>query len=152
MKKLLFLCFFLVLAVGGLAKPKTAMYEYDICGVAVAKDGYYLVEVSVMVDKRKDATLATVQKCAIHGCLFKGFVMDRIAQKPIMPSPQSEQEHHEFFTHLLTEQYEQYTSSSQTVQVTVVGKRFRVKAIVAVAKDSLRRDLEKAGIIRKLGF
>ena len=33
-----------------------------------------------------------------------------------------------------------------------VGKRFRVKAIVVVAKEALRKNLENAGIVRKLGL
>ena len=38
------------------------------------------------------------------------------------------------------------------IQIVKVGKRFRVKAIVVVAKELLRKDLEKEGVVRKLGL
>lgn len=152
MKKIILLSLCFLLTICCLAKTKATIYEYEIVGVTVAKEGYYLVEVSAMVDTKKNATLESVKKCAIHGCLFKGFVMERIAQKPIIASPLIEQEHQEFFTHLINERFEQYTNGSESLQIVKVGKRFRVKAIVAVAKEMLRKDLEDAGIIRKLGL
>lgn len=134
------------------AKSGTNNYEYDIVGVAIAKEGYYLVEVSAMVDKKKEANLEVAKKCAIHGCLFKGFAVERISQKPIMPSPASEQEHQDYFDKLINEQFDTYTNCTHPIQIIKVGKRYRVKAIIVVAKESLRKDLEKAGIIRKLGL
>lgn len=134
------------------AKSALPNYEYDIVGVAIAKEGYYLVEVSTMVDKKKEATIDIAKKCAIHGCLFKGFAVERISQKPILASPSEAEEHSEYFDKLVNEQFNTYTNSTHPIQIVKVGKRFRVKAIVVVAKESLRKDLEKAGIVRKLGL
>lgn len=134
------------------AKSALPNYEYDIVGVAIAKEGYYLVEISTMIDKKKEATIDIAKKCAIHGCLFKGFVVERISQKPILPSPSEAEEHSEYFEKLINEQFNTYTNSAHPIQIVKVGKRFRVKAIVVVAKESLRKDLEKAGIVRKLGL
>lgn len=145
---LLFLVFLGVSAC--FAKSDSPVYEYDIVGVAVAKDGYYLVEVSAMVDKKKDATVDIAKKCAIHGCLFKGFVLPRNAQKPIMASPSEEQAHAEYFDKLINEQFSAYTNSASPAQIVEVGKRYRVKAVIAVAKEALRKDLEKAGIVKSL--
>lgn len=39
------------------AKSALPNYEYDIVGVAIAKEGYYLVEVSALVDKRRKQRL-----------------------------------------------------------------------------------------------
>lgn len=152
MKRFLFLFLALMVSTISFAKSAHSNYEYDIVGVAIAKDGYYLVEVSAMVDKKKDATLDVAKKCAIHGCLFKGFAVDRLSQKPIMPSPATEQEHQDFFTRLLDEQYEAYTNCSHPIQIIKIGKRYKVKAIIVVAKDNLRKDLEAAGILRSLGL
>ena len=127
-------------------------YEYDIVGVAIAKEGYYLVEVSAMVDKKKEATIDIAKKCAIHGCLFKGFAVERISQKPIISSPSDAEVHSEYLNKLVNEQFETYTNSTHPIQIVRVGKRFRVKAIVVVAKESLRKDLEKAGVVRNLGI
>ena len=57
-----------------------------------------------------------------------------------------------YFEKLINEQFNTYTNSTHPIQIVKVGKRFRVKAIVVVAKESLRKDLEKAGIVRKLGL
>ncbi len=39
-----------------------------------------------------------------------------------------------------------------SISIMKVGKRYAITATVQVAKDNLREMLEKAGIIRKLGF
>ena len=134
------------------AKSALPNYEYDIVGVAIAKEGYYLVEVSTMVDKKKEATIDIAKKCAIHGCLLKGFAVERISQKPILSSPSEAEEHSEYFEKLINEQFNYYSSSTHPIQIVKVGKRFRVKAIVVVAKELLRKDLEKEGVVRKLGL
>ena len=152
MRRLASLLFALCIASVCFAKSVVPNYEYDIVGVAIAKEGYYLVEVSAMVDKKKEATIDIAKKCAIHGCLFKGFAVDRISQKPIMSSPSEAEEHSEYFDKLINEQFNTYTNSTHPIQIIKVGKRFRVKAIIVVAKESLRKDLEKAGILRKLGL
>ena len=60
------------------AKSDRLDYDYNIYGVSIAKEGYYLVEVSVTVDKKKEATMDVVKKYAILGCLYKGFIVDNI--------------------------------------------------------------------------
>lgn len=152
MKRLASLLFALWITFICFAKSSLQNYEYDIVGVAIAKEGYYLVEVSVMVDKKKEATIDIAKKCAIHGCLFKGFAVERISQKPIMSSPSEAEEHSEYFDKLINEQFNIYTNSTHSIQVIKVGERFRIKAIVVVAKESLRKELEKAGIVKKLGL
>ncbi len=152
MKKFLSMALAFCIATICFAKSVLPDYEYEITGVAIAKEGYYLVEVTAMVDKKKDANLDTARKCAIHGCLFKGFPVERISQKPIMPPPIPEKEHEEYISRIINEQFNTYTTSNHPIQIVKVGKRFRIKAIIAVAKESLRKDLEKAGIIRKLGL
>lgn len=147
MKRFILLLLVLLVNFACFAKPD---YEYDIVGVATAKEGYYLVEVSAIVDKKKDATIDIAKKCAIHGCLFKGFVLPRNSQKPIISSPSAEQEYAEYFGKLINEQFNAYTSSTSPAQIVEVGKRYRVKAVIAVAKEALRKDLEKAGIVKSL--
>lgn len=111
-----------------------------------------MVDVSVLVDKKKDATLDVAKKCAIHGCLFKGFATARLSQKPLLSSPTVVNEHHDFFEKLFNEQYEDYTNCTHPMQIIKVQKRYKVKAIVVVAKDALRKYLEKMGIVKRLGL
>ena len=134
------------------AKPLSKDYNYNIAGVAIAQEGYYLVEISAIVDKKKKATIELAKKCAIHGCLFKGFSVDNIAQKPMVISPSVEDENPDFFNKLFEEQYKRYTNCTHPIQIVKVGKQYRVTAIVLVSKELLRKDLESAGIIRKLGL
>lgn len=152
MKQLLTLLVTLTLTTICGAKSDIGSYDYNIVGVAVAKEGYYLVEVSAMVDKKKDATLDIAKKCAIHGCLFKGFAIERMSQKPLLSSPTVVDEHHDFFEKLLNEKYEEYTNCTHPIQIIKVQKRYKVKAIVVIAKDALRKCLEEAGIVNKLGL
>lgn len=127
-------------------------YQYSISGVAVAKDGFFLVDVSVLVNKKKEATLATAQKYALLGCLYQGFVIDRISQRPIIVSPIEDKTKQEYVDTLILDKYNTFTSSSYPIQIVKVGKQYRVTATILIAKDALRRNLEKAAIIHKLGF
>ena len=152
MRKSLSLVLVFLLSTVSYAKTNISSLDYEIAGVAIAIEGNYLVEVSAMVDKKKDATIEIAKQCAIHGCLFKGFVVDRIFQKPIMSLPSIEKEHQVFFEKLIREQYQNYTNSTYPIQIVKVGKRYRVKAIILVAKDALTKTMEKEGIISKLGL
>lgn len=152
MRKSLSLILVFLLSTVSYAKTNISSLDYEIAGVAIAIEGNYLVEVSAMVDKKKDATIEIAKQCAIHGCLFKGFVVDRIFQNPIMSLPSIEKEHQVFFEKLIREQYQNYTNSTYPIQIVKVGKRYRVKAIILVAKDALRKTMEKEGIISKLGL
>lgn len=152
MRKSLSLILVFLLSTVSYAKTNISSLDYEIAGVAIAKEGNYLVEVSAMVDKKKDATIEIAKQCAIHGCLFKGFVVERISQKPIISLPSIEKKHQDFFSRLICEQYQNYTNSTHPIQIIKVGKRYRVKAIILVAKDALRKIMEKEGIISKLGL
>lgn len=152
MRRSLSLILVFLLSTVSYAKTNISSLDYEIAGVAIAKEGNYLVEVSAMVDKKKDATIEIAKQCAIHGCLFKGFVVDRIFQKPIISLPSIEKEHQVFFEKLIREQYQNYTNSTYPIQIVKVGKRYSVKAIILVAKDALRKTMEKEGIISKLGL
>lgn len=84
-------------------------------------------------------------------CL-KDLLWNDFFQKPIISSPSQAEEHCEYFDKLISEQFDTYTNTTQPIQIVKVGKRFRVKAIVVVAKEALRKNLENAGIVRKLGL
>ena len=78
--------------------------------------------------------------------------MERIFQKPIISSPSQAEEHSEYFDKLINKQFDTYTNTTQPIQIVKIGKHFRVKAIVVIAKEALRKNLENAGIVRKLGL
>lgn len=133
------------------AKSDNLNFEYNISGVSVAKEGNYLVEVSVIVDKKKDADIKIVKQYALLGCLYKGFIVDRISQKPIITS-NIDESGKEYIRQLILNDYNKYTDSSYPLHIVKVGKKYRITTIILVAKDALRQNLEGAGVIRKLGL
>lgn len=95
-----------------------------------------------------------IRKCAVHGVIFSGFSGEYgcRAQKGMLNATQ-EQQHADFFNAFFKNDYLRFASAVDPSLSTVkVGKGYAVTATIQVAKDELRETLEKAGIIRKLGF
>lgn len=156
MKKLSIL-FFLILCVTipGIAKdPEPIIPPYQIKAAGVAPQGYYLVEVTATVPKKR-VSMEEVKKCAVHGVIFKGFAgtSDVQSQRPIL-SPTVEAQHADYFNAFFANgDYGLYVSAVDPAVKTVKqGKRYLVTGVVSVGKEELRRTLEQAGIVRKLGF
>lgn len=133
------------------AKEKEAlMYEISCAGNAA---GYYVVEVSAYVSKKKEISDDVVKKCALHGVLFKGFSGENgcHSQKQLLTS--YDIKHSAFIDKLISLEYGKYAETiGIPLKVIKQAKRYKVTTVIQVAKDLLRKDLEKAGIIRKLGF
>lgn len=134
------------------SKDKTLLYEIQSAGSA--NQGYYLVEVSAMVDKVSKVSEDIVLKCAVHGVLFRGFAAGQggTAQRPLTGSAMQEQQHAEFYEAFFDKgSYRNYaTFVNGSMKTTRVGKQYRVTGTVSVAKEQLRRDLEKSGMIKGL--
>lgn len=135
-----------------LGKDDSLNYQYSISGVSIAKDDFYLVEVSVLVNKKKEASLSTAQKYALVGCLYQGFVVGRISQRPMLATTNLDKKQQEYIHTLILENYNSFTSSSYPIQIVKVGKQYRVTTTILVAKDALMQNLQQAGIIRNLGL
>ena len=128
--------------------------KYEINCAGIGQQGYYVVEVSIYVEKKKDINIENVKRCAVHGVIFKGFSGERgfSHQEPIL-SPVVESENSDFFNAFFQKDYLYYVSDVDgTIQTMKVGKGYQVTSIVQVAKSELRKMLEQSGIIRKLGF
>lgn len=128
-------------------------WDYEIVCAGNSAD-YYLVEVSVFVSKKKDINEETVKRCALHGVLVKGFSAKEpgcVSQHRMID--ESNNSDSELIKDLLTKGYGQYTETiGVPLQVVKQAKLYRVTTTIQVAKNQLRRDLEKAGVIRKLGL
>lgn len=128
-------------------------YEINCAGTGV--QGTYLVEVT-SYGKTVDAAMAQMKKNAVHGVLFKG-ISGKCSQKPLAGKAEVENENKAFFDKFFSANgdYEKYVIDDQNTNMTVakVGKReYKVTKVISVKKDMLRKDLEKAGIIKALGF
>lgn len=132
-------------------EPEFLDYEIVCAGNS---EGHYLVEVSVFVSKKKEINEETVKRCALHGVLFKGFSAKEpgcVSQRRMIDELKDSDS--EFIKDLLSKDYGQYTETiGIPLQVVKQAKLYRVTTTVQVAKNQLRRDLEKAGVIRKLGL
>jgi hypothetical protein len=96
-----------------------------------------------------------LKKYAVHGVIFKGYAgkTDCVQQKPLAISPDIEQQKADFFNAFFNtdKAFSKYANiiggSFERIRV---GKEYKYCAVISVAKDMLRQDLENAGVIRGL--
>lgn len=127
--------------------------SYDIKCAGNPQQGYYLVEVTAYISKKGDINMDFIRKCAVHGVIFSGFSGEQgcRGQKPMLNATQ--EQHADFFNAFFKNDYLHFASAvDPSLSTAKAGKRYAVTATIQVAKDELRETLEKAGIIRKLGF
>lgn len=158
MKKILSLLLILLLGVTYTsAKKEDVPFNYEIKASGTGQTGYYVVEVSTYVDNKSKINFNEIKKCAVHGVLFRGFSGDLAkreqTQKPIL-SPIAQKQHEDFFNSFFTggQCYAYVTEVSPNIRTVKIGKEYKITAVVQVAKDQLRKDLEAAGIVKKLGL
>ncbi|MBR5241295.1 MAG: hypothetical protein IKW05_05105 [Muribaculaceae bacterium] len=131
------------------------MFEYDVeCGGAISKEGYYMVKVWVYSANKK-VTPDELKKAAVHGALFRGVSASGECRsfKPLAGSAIAESQHKDFFNSFFgaDKQYLSYvTLASTPYEYIKVSKKYKVGTIAIISKDALRKDLEKAGVIRGL--
>lgn len=136
------------------AKNSENELSYDIKCAGTPQQGYYLVEVTAYVTKKMDINMDVIRKSAVHGVIFSGFSGEQgcKAQRPMLNATQ-ELQHSDFFEAFFERDCLRFVNAvDKTFSTTKVGKKYALTATVQVAKEELRKTLENAGIIRKLGF
>ena len=135
------------------AKEKYSPLQYEVGCAGSATQGYCLVKVRTVVDKKQIGD-AILRRCAVHGVIFRGYGPGQgcTSQPPLAPM-QAEQLHQDFFRMFFSpggdsEVYATLVEGS--MQTSRQGKQYVVTGVVSVAKDHLRKDLELAGIVQKL--
>ena len=129
--------------------------QYDIeCGGAISKEGCYMVKVWVYSSNKK-VSPNELKKAAVHGIIFRGVSATGDCQsfKPLAGSSIAEKQYADFFDKFFgpDEQYLSYVSLAATpYEYIKVSKKYKVGTIAIVSKDALRKDLEKAGVVRGL--
>jgi len=158
MKRIYLLLFMLLSTVFALtdaawSKEKYSPLDYQVSCAGSATQGYCLVKVRAVVDKKQIGN-AILRRCAVHGVIFRGYGPGQgCTSQPPMAPMQAEQLHQDFF-HVFfspggdSELYGTVVEGS--MQTSRQGKQFVVTGVVSVAKDRLRKDLEQTGIIQKL--
>lgn len=151
MKKILSLItMLLMVALGAMAKGDK-MPQYDITGAGSGTEGTILVKVYVYSKKVTDQDL---KRAAVHGVVFRGCSGNASgARQPAMASPTAETDYAAFCSEFFA-----IDGPCQNYATVVSGSYDRVKtpkgyksgAILQVDKTSLRKELEKAGVVRSL--
>lgn len=125
--------------------------QYDIAGAGSGTEGTILVKVYVYAKKVTDADL---KRCAVHGVVFRGCAGNNSgARQPAMASPTAEPDNAAF-----CDRFFAADGQCQSFASIVAGSYDRVKtakgyktgAILQVDKSSLRKELERAGVVRSL--
>ena len=151
MKRVLcFISMLLALSISGMAKGDK-MPEYDITGAGSGTEGTILVKVYVYSKKATDQDL---KRAAVHGVVFRGCSGNASgARQPAMAAPTAESDNAAF-----CEDFFAIDGPCQNYATIVGGSYDRVKtqkgykcgAILQVNKTALRKELEKAGVVRSL--
>lgn len=148
-RTLTILSLFLFLCAGAMAKDK--MPQYDIIGAGSGTEGTVLVKVFVYSRKATDADL---KRAAVHGIVFQGCSGNASgARQPAMASPTAEADNAAFCEEFFASdgpclRYASVVSGSYERVKT--NKGYKCGAILQVDKTALRKELEKAGIVRSL--
>ena len=154
---------FLSMSINGQAKKKankdTEAWRYEIEAVQTGVQGTYLIKVW-SYSKKPDVAIEQAKKNAVHGVIFKGFAGKQgvQGQQPLTNNVNLEQEKAEFFDAFFSNggKYMKFVATTNDGAVAAedrmkIGKEYKVGVIVSVNVASLRKDLEDASIIKKLG-
>lgn len=163
---LLFALMLIVPAVGFSQKKKikkanedTAQWRYEIEALEVGTQGTCLVKVW-SYSKKPEVASSQSRKNAVHGVIFKGIpAKDRIpGKKPLVQNASAEAEHADFFKNFFADggafmRYVTLTNNGaiEAGDVMKIGKEYKVGVNVTVNYSELRKAMEDAGVIKKLG-
>lgn len=148
-KGLSILALLLLFTMGLMAKGE--MPQYEITGAGSGTEGTVLVRVYVYVKKAGDSEL---KRAAVHGVVFRSFVGNESgARQPAMATPEAEAEHADYCKAFFAA-----SGACQGFATIIDGTYDRVKtakgyktgAVLRVDKTALRKELERAGVVRPL--
>lgn len=153
MKRFLsFLAILLAFTFGVFAKGGSdKMPQYDITGAGSGTEGTVLVKVYVYGVKVGDEDF---KRAAVHGVVFRGCEGNESgANQPAMASPSAESENAAFCKAFFAKDgaCQGFASIVEGSYDSVKTKKgYKQSAILQVRKSALRKELEKAGVVRSL--
>ena len=143
--------FMLLFVVLGVMAKSDKMPQYDITGAGSGTEGTVLVKVYVYSKSVSDNDL---KRAAVHGIVFRGCSGNASgARQPAMASPTAETDNATFCKEFFAPdgQCVNYASIVEGSYDRVKTKKgYKSGAILQVDKASLRKELEKAGVVRSL--
>ena len=140
------------------ADNDTETWRYEIEAVGEGKEGTYLVKVW-SYSKKADVSIEQAKKNAVHGVIFQGVIgNNRVSnQPPIAADPSAQTQYADYFNAFFKDkgQYMKYVSVSNDGAIAPgdrlkVNKEYKIGVVVSVRKDLLKKDLEAAGVVKRL--
>ena len=125
--------------------------DYSLEAAGTGVQGTYLVRVWVMT-RMKSVDDVDFKKAAVHGVIFRGIpgAGSAPSQHPFTQAA-DEQQKREYYDKFFSSTFLQFAEVVPASYAREkVGKGYRIGAVVLVQKDDLRRELEKAGVIKPL--
>ncbi len=137
------------------AEYKPDLYKYEIKAAGLGTQDNMLYKITCWVKNPSSAAEIASQN-VVHGVIFSGCTASEgmPEQTPLVKFPALSKEQSSYFDSFFNDRkYNQYIISiaRSNMKVIKMKKQYRVEIVVSVNKRKLRQDLEKAGIIKKLG-
>ena len=146
------LIFIFIMTVSAMAKGGDKMPQFDIMGAGSGNEGMLLVKVFVYA--KKSVADEDLKRAAVHGVVFRGLTGNNSgANQPAMASPTVEADNAPFCEAFFAPNGECQNYASiipGSYERIKTGKGYKYGVVVQVNKTALRKDLEKAGIVRSL--
>lgn len=152
--KIILLLFAFVLSVTSVLAKKNdySQIRYEIEGTETGVTGTYLVKVYIYTTAA-NVSPEEIKYAAIHGVIFRGFSRKGYGTQMPMANPEIENQKSDFFNAFWKNgDYLPYAEivNPAAERIKTSKKEYKIGAIVSVSKDTLRKALEKAGIIKGL--
>jgi hypothetical protein len=139
----------------------TQQWRYELEAVkGVGVQGTYQVKVW-SYSKDPNVAIEQAKKNAVHGIIFKGFasnIQGVTSQKPLVSNPSMDTQRKDFFDPFFADggKYMKFVNLSNNGAIAAgdrikIGKEYKIGVVVSVNVSALRKELEDAGIISKLG-
>ena len=141
-------------------KRKLAGYlieNYEVECMGTGMDGTQLIKVWGY-GKKPEKAIYQAKKNAVHAIMFKGVNVGRpgCMNRPLVTEPGAEYKHQGFFETFFADggrylNFVSLTGDGKLDRIKVARRSYKVGVIVSVAHSNLRKELEAAGIVKKLG-
>lgn len=153
------LLFSLLLFLGGISSVsgKVEIPPIEIVCAGTGVEGTYIVRVSVIV-KQRNALQEVLKKWGVYGIIFNGVTAGGrgcLAQPALQKDKGSWQEKNDFWTAFFSEEKGRYRKFATLVGeefqvVRLPSKRYKITAVLSIAKDRLWNYLKEEGLVREV--
>ena len=133
------------------------MSNYEVECMGTGMDGTQLIKVWGF-GKKPDKAVYQAKRNAVHAVMFKGINTGKpgCMMRPLITSPSAEVQHADYFNTFFAEggrylNFVAQTGDGTLDRIKISKKQYKVGVVVSVRHAELRRELETAGIIKRLG-